>query len=326
MTAIEFAQPGGPEVLRAVDRPVPGLSSKEIRIRVKAAGVARADLLQRQGKYPPPAGASDVPGLDVAGIVDAIGPGVTTVQVGDEVCAILAGGGYAEYCSVPAEQVLPIPQGWSFLEAATLPENLFTVYDNLVTRAGLHGGESVLIHGGASGIGTMAIMLAQFLGAAAFVTAGSAEKASACLKLGAELAINYKSEDFVEAVRQKTDDKGVDVILDMVGGPYLARNLQCLALDGRLAVIATQGGSRADLDLVQLLKKRARILGSTMRARTAAEKGAVAEALRQHVWPSLAERRTIRPIVDATFPLLDAAKAHARLDEGGHIGKIILTV
>lgn len=282
----------------------------EVLIRVQAAGVARADTLQRQGKYPPPPGASDIPGLDVAGILDS---------TGDRVCAILAGGGYAEFCAVPAVQVLPMPERWSAIEAATLPENLFTVYDNLITRAELKRGETVLIHGGSSGIGTMAIMLVRAWGAIPIVTAGSEEKCQACLHLGAERAINYKQVDFV------AEAAGVNVILDLVGGSYLARNVEALALEGRLVIIAVQGGRTAELDIGKLMHKRARIIGSTMRARTPAEKGQVAQRLLRDIWPLLPAKNPIRPVIDKVFPLVHARLAHERMESGEHIGKIVLT-
>lgn len=326
MLAIEIASFGPPDVLTPVERPKPEPNPDEIVIRVEAAGIARADLLQRQGHYPPPQGASDVPGLDVAGTVDSIGKDVHTWKTGDRVCAILAGGGYAEFVAVPTVQALPVPDGWSAVEAATLPENLFTVYDNLDTRAGLQAGETVLIHGGTSGIGTMAIMLTRLRSAIPFATAGSLAKCQACLALGAEHAINYKESDFVAETKRLTDNRGVNVILDMVGGSYLNRNLDALSTEGRIAIISTQGGRTGELDIGKLLMKRARVLGSTMRSRSAAEKGAVGRRLFQYVWPLLPSRTFIRPIIDATFPLRDARRAHERMEQGDHIGKIVLTV
>jgi putative PIG3 family NAD(P)H quinone oxidoreductase len=309
MLAIEISSPGTPDVLRLVERPNPEPQPDEIVIKIEAAGVSRADIMQRQGKYPPPPGASDIPGLDAAGTNDS---------TGERVCAILAGGGYAEYCAVPAVQVLPIPAGWTAVEAATLPENLFTVYDNLVTRAGLREGETVLIHGGTSGVGSMAIMLARALGAIPIATAGTDEKCQACLRLGAARAINYKSSDFVAA------SQGVDVILDLVGGPYLERNLDALAPEGRLVLVSTQAGGTASLDIGKLMAKRLRILASTMRVRTAAAKGAVAQSLLKNIWPLLPAKTAIRPVIDSVFPLADARLAHERLESGKHIGKIIL--
>ena len=326
MTAIEISSFGSPDVLRTVERPVPEPKPDEILIRVHAAGVARADLLQRQGNYPPPPGASDIPGLDVAGTVASVGSAVSEWKPGDAVCAILGGGGYAEFCTVPAAQALPIPEGWTAVETATLPENIFTVYDNLITRAGLGRGQTVLIHGGSSGIGTMAIMLARACNAVPIATAGSQEKCDACLALGAAHAINYKQADFVAEVQQLTSGRGVEVILDMVGGPYLERDLEALALEGRIAFVATQGGRTAQLDIHKLMTKRGRVLGSTMRARAAAEKSEVARALRRDVWPLLPAKDPIRPIIDCTFGLRDARLAHERMETGEHIGKIILTV
>ena len=324
MLAIEISTFGPPDVLKAVDRPTPVPKDDEVLIRVEAAGVARADLLQRQGKYPPPPGASDIPGLDVAGVLESVGASVQNWKPGDKICAILSGGGYAEFCVVPAVQVVPIPENWTADEAATLPENLFTVYDNLITRAGLRPGEQVLIHGGSSGIGTMAIMLSRAIGAKPIVTAGSQEKCEACLKLGVEHAINYKTSDFVEEVKRFTGGRGVDVILDMVGGPYVTRNVEALAPEGRVAIIATQGGQRGELDVHRLMLKRARILGATLRARSPEQKGEIASRLLRDIWPLLPAKREIRPLIDSTFPLVDARLAHARMEGGTHIGKIVL--
>jgi NADPH2:quinone reductase len=324
MLAIEISKPGPPDVLRAVERPVPTPQDDEIVIKVAAAGVARADLLQRQGHYAPPKGASDIPGLDVAGIVHRLGESVFDWKVGDPVCAILTGGGYAEYCAVPAVQALPVPAGWSFVEAATLPENLFTVYDNAVTRGGLAAGETILIHGGSSGIGTMAIMLARAKGAHPIATAGTAEKCVACLQLGAEHAINYKELDFAEEAHRFTHGRGVDVILDMVSGAYLDRNLNALASEGRLAIVATLGGRMATLDIGKLMLKRLRVTGSTMRARPSAAKAEVARALLHDIWPLLPAKNYIRPVIDSTFPLNQACLAHQRMEAGENIGKIVL--
>ena len=326
MLTIEISKPGPPEVLQPTQRQIPTPTDDEIVIQVAAAGVARADLLQRQGHYPPPKGASDIPGLDVAGTVHAVGAKVRTWRTGERVCAILSGGGYAEYCAVPAVQVLPVPENWSLVEAATLPENLFTVYDNLVTRGGLSAGERVLIHGGSSGIGTMAIMLALAKGAHPLVTAGSADKGVACLQLGAEQAINYKEQDFVAEVNKLTQGAGVPVILDMIGGSYLDRNLDALAVEGRLVIVATQGGRTATMDIGKLMLKRLRVMGSTMRARPAEAKGLVATALFSDIWPLLPAKKFIRPVIDSTFPLADAYLAHRRMEAGGHIGKVVLLV
>jgi putative PIG3 family NAD(P)H quinone oxidoreductase len=325
MIAIEISSFGLPDVLKPVERPRPEPRDDEIVIHMQACGVAHADLLQREGKYAPPPGASDIPGLDVAGIVHSAGLKASEFwKPGDPVCAILSGGGYAEYCAVPAVQVLPIPTNWTAPEAATLPENLFTAYDNLITRAGLKSGETVLIHGGSSGLGSMAIMLSRAWGATPIATAGSAEKCDACLSFGAGHAINYREADFVSAVREFTTGRGVDVVLDMVGGSYLERNLDVLSTEGRLAIVSTQGGRTGQLDIGKLMSKRARVLGSTMRARSAAAKGEVARSLLRDVWPLLPSKTTIKPVIDSTFPLIDAQFAHHRLESGRHVGKIIL--
>lgn len=324
MTAIEISSFGAPEVLKPVERPKPEPAPDELVIRVQAAGVSRADLMQRQGKYPPPPGASDIPGLDVAGTVDSAGGEVTAFKRGDTVCAIVSGGGYAEYCAVPSVQVLPIPDGWTAVEAATLPENMFTVFDNVVTRAGLKQGETVLVHGGTSGIGSMAIMLARALGATVIATAGSAAKCEACLNLGAQHAVPYKESDFVMEVKRVTNGHGADIVVDLVGGSYLERNLDALATEGRLAILATQGGRTGTLDIAKLMLKRGRVIGSTMRARSASQKGEIAERLFRDVWPLLPAKDPIRAVIDTSFPLQDARLAHERLESGQHIGKIVL--
>lgn len=325
MKAIAIERPGGPGVLRVIERPAPVPQDGEVTIAVRAAGISRADALQRAGKYPPPPGASDIPGLEVAGTIDAIGSGVRDLREGDRVCALLSGGGYAEIASVAREQVLPIPRGWNFVEAATLPENAFTVYDNLFTRAKLQRGERLLVHGGTSGIGTTAIMFARALGASFIAaTAGSPAKCDACRALGADLAIDYKSQDFVAAIREATQGRGVDVILDIVGGDYIARDLEALALDGRIVCISTQGGASAAVPLGVLLSRRASLMGSSLRARSVREKGEIADALLENVWPLLPARDPVRPVVDTTFPLDRAAEAHRRLEESAHIGKIVL--
>ncbi len=326
MTVIEISSFGGPEVLKPAEREIPRPNPGEVLIRVEAAGVSRADVMQRQGKYPPPPGASNIPGLDVAGVIERVGDQVTNWHPGQRVCAIVSGGGYAEFCIAPAVQVLPVPDGWTTLEAATLPENLFTVFDNLVTRAGLRAGETVLIHGGASGIGSMAIMLSRAWNARPIATAGTPEKCEACRKLGAEHAINYKEADFVSEVKRITAERGVDVILDMVGGAYLERNLHALAVEGRLSIVATQGGRAGQLDIGSLMIKRGKIIGSTMRNRTPEQKGEVARRLLQEIWPLLPAKDPIRPVIDAVFPLREAQKAHERLESGQHIGKIVLSV
>ncbi|HLH04131.1 MAG TPA: NAD(P)H-quinone oxidoreductase [Bryobacteraceae bacterium] len=326
MKAVEISSFGGPRVLRICERPRPEPTAGEVLVRVSTAGVARADTLQRQGKYPPPQGASDIPGLDVAGCVESIGPGVQNIQPGQRVCAILAGGGYAEYCVAPQQQVLPIPENWTEIEAATLPENIFTAFDNLITRAGLKSGESALIHGGTSGVGSMAIMLAKAWNARVIATAGSQEKCRACRDFGSDAAINYREGDFVEAARAFTSGHGVDVVLDLVGGAYLARNLDALALEGCISIIATQGGRTAELDIGRLMMKRARIMGSTMRARTPSQKGEVAARLLKQVWPLLPSKTVIRPAIDRVYPLQEAWRAHERMESGEHIGKIVLTI
>lgn len=326
MIAIEITSFGAPNVLKAVERPDPKPAAGELVIGVQAAGVSRADIMQRQGKYPPPPGAPDIPGLDVAGTVHSVGTGVTAFRPGDAVCAIVSGGGYAEYCAVPSVQTLPLPARWTPIEAATLPENLFTVFDNLVTRAELKQGETVLIHGGASGIGTTAIMLARAWEGTVIVTAGSTAKCDACLDLGAQHAIAYKESDFVAEVKRITNGRGVDIVVDLVGGAYLERNLDVLGTEGRLAILATQGGRTGTLDIGKLMVKRGRVIGSTMRARSASQKGEIAERLLRQVWPLLPAKHPIRPVIDTTFPLRDARLAHERLESGQHIGKIVLTI
>ncbi|HZT12420.1 MAG TPA: NAD(P)H-quinone oxidoreductase [Candidatus Baltobacteraceae bacterium] len=326
MRVVEAALPGGPEVLRVAEREIPQAGAGEVLIRVCAAGISRADAMQRQGKYPPPPGASGILGLEVSGTIEGVGPDVTSWKHGDEVCALLAGGGYAEYVAVPAGQVLPKPAQWTLTEAASLPENAFTVYDNLFTRARLRAREGVLIHGGTSGIGTTAIMFAKAFGAGFIAaTAGTPEKCAACRALGADLAIDYKREDFVDAILAATQNAGVDVVLDLVGGAYVARDLDALALDGRIACIATTGGPRAEIELGKLLHKRATISGSSLRPRTAAQKAAIAQDLLAHVWPLLPVRDPIHPVIDSVYAFEEAAEAHRRLESSEHIGKILLT-
>jgi NADPH:quinone reductase len=326
MLAIEFPHHGPADVLHLAEHPDPELHSGDVLIRVEAAGVSRADILQRMGKYPPPPGASPVLGLDVAGVIAACGSAVTEWKRGDRVCALVNGGGYAEFCAVPATQVLPMPEGWTAVESATLPENLFTVFDNIATRARLAAGETLLMHGGASGIGSMAIMLARALGAVPYATAGTKEKCLAAKEIGAEQAINYRTRDFVQVIKELTRDRGVDVVGDIVGGDYLARNIDALAREGRLALIATLGGAEGNLPIARLMQKRATIVASTLRPRTAAEKGVIAQRLLAQIWPLLPAKRFIRPIVDSTYALADARKAHERLERGDHVGKIVLTV
>ena len=325
MNCIELTEFGGPDVMRVGVRPTPRPANGEVLVHVAAAGVNRPDLLQRQGKYPPPPGASDILGLDIAGTVVALGAGVDRWQVGDVVCALVAGGGYAEYCAVPAPQILPVPPGLTPMAAAALPEVFFTVWTNLFERAHLTAGESVLIHGGSSGIGTTAIQLAKAFGARVLTTAGTDAKCAACRELGADVAINYHSQDFVEGVVAATAGRGVDVVLDMVGGSYFGRNLTALAVDGRLAQIAFQQGSRIDVDLHPLMRKRLTITGSTLRPRTPAQKGEIARALESRVWPLLASG-AVRPVVARTFPLDQADAAHRLLESGDVVGKIVLTI
>ena len=325
MRYVAYDAPGEPHVLRVAEMAEPEPSSNDVLIAVEAAGVSRADVLQRRGLYPPPEGVSPVLGLEVAGTVHRVGSGVTQWQPGDRVCALCNGGGYAEYVAVPQGQILPIPSAWTAVEAATLPENAFTVYENVFTRARLTPGESILVHGGTSGIGTTAIMFATALGSRAIATAGSDEKCAACVKLGATDAINYHSADFVDEIARITGGSGVNVVLDIVGGDYILRDLRCLALDGRIACIATQRGRVAEIDLGLLLHKRATILGSSLRPRTAAQKAAIAANLRERIWPLLPARSVIVPVVDSVYSFERAADAHARLESSAHIGTIVLT-
>jgi NADPH:quinone reductase len=326
MTAIEISAPGGPEMLRPGTRPVPLPASGEVLVQVAAAGVNRPDVMQRQGSYPPPAGASDIPGLEIAGKVVAVGLGVNHTKVGDAVCALVTGGGYAAYCAAPEAQCLPVPKGFSMAEAAALPETFFTVWHNVFERGALKPGESILIHGGTSGIGTTAIQLAKAFGAQAiFATAGSRDKCHASEKLGASRGIDYKHEDFVKVVKDATAGRGVDVILDMVGGDYIQRNISALAVDGRLVYIAFLRGPQAEINLLPLMLKRGWITGSTLRARPVEQKGAIAAALRRQVWPLL-DQGKVRPQIHQTFPLAEAAEAHRLMESSAHIGKIVLTV
>lgn len=326
MKAISVTAPGGPEVMVLADIPLPEPRPDEVLIRVAAAGVNRPDIQQRKGLYPPPAGASPILGLEVAGEIVAVGSAVHSWKIGDRVTALCNGGGYAEYCAVPAAQCLPWPEGFDAVHAAALPETFFTVWANLFQAAHLSAGESALVHGGASGIGTVAIQLGRAFGATMYATAGSAEKVAACLRLGAVAAIDYKTQDFVVEIARLTSDRGVDVILDMVGAAYMQRNLRTLARDGRLVLIAFQSGSKVqEMDFLPVMTKRLAITGSTMRPRPTTEKGAIAAALREKVWPLLSAG-TIAPVIHATFPLASAADAHRLMEEGRHIGKIILTV
>ena len=323
MTFIGLPEFGGPEVLVPTRGPVPAPGPGEVLIRVAAAGVNRPDVMQRKGGYAPPPGASPVPGLEVAGEIVALGAGVTGWNAGDRVCALVAGGGYAQYCTAPAPQCLPVPKGLGMVEAAALPETYFTVWTNLFERGRLAAGETVLIHGGSSGIGTTAIQLAREFGARIFTTVGNAEKARACEALGAERAIDYRSEDFVAVVAELTGGRGVDLILDMVGGDYLPRNTQALAVEGRLVQIAFQRPSLMEFDFRIVMAKRLTITGSTLRPRSVAEKGAIADALRRNVWPLL-EAGKVKPLIYRTYPLAEAAAAHALMESSTHIGKIVL--
>lgn len=325
MTAIEITEPGGPEKLVPTHRPVPKPAPGEVLIKVAAAGVNRPDCLQRQGSYPPPSGASDLPGLEVAGTIVALGEGVEAWQINDEVCALLTGGGYAEYCVAPAPQCLPVPAGLTVQQAAALPETFFTVWSNVFDRVQLRPGESLLVHGGASGIGTTAIQLAKVLGSRVFATVGSSEKIQPCLDLGAERVINYREEDFVQVIKDMTNGQGVDVILDMVGGDYVQRNLSALAVEGRLVFIAFLRGAKVELNLAPVMMKRLTITGSTLRARPIAHKAPIAKALHEIVWPLLASG-AIRPIIDRVFPFTEAAAAHALMESNRHVGKLLLEV
>lgn len=325
MICIEITQPGGPEVLQPVERadPVPGPG--EVLISVAAAGVNRPDVMQRRGAYPPPPGASDIPGLEVSGTVAAVGAGVNDWRIGDQVCALVSGGGYATLCVAPVPQCLPPPANLNLVSAAAIPETFFTVWTNVFDRGRLKAGESALVHGGSSGIGTTAIQLASARGARVFATAGSDEKCRACEALGAAHAVNYKRDDFVGAIRQLTGDRGVDLVLDIIGGPYVARNLAVLAMDGRLVQIGIMSGeATAAVDFRRVLGKRLTLTGSTLRPRSVGEKGAIAAALRADVWP-LIEAGAVKPVIHATFPLTEAAAAHRLMESSEHVGKIVLT-
>ncbi len=322
MRAVEITAPGGPGVLKLAERPTPKPANREVLIRVEAAGVNRPDVFQRMGLYPPPPGASDLPGLEVAGEIVAVGPDVVADKVGDKVCALLPGGGYAEYAVVHEGSCLPAPRGLSMIEAASLPETFFTVWANLFEDGALRGGESVLVHGGTSGIGVTAIMMAKAFGASVIATASSGEKLKAILGLGADRALNYATENWDEKIKEAG---GVDIVLDMAGGDFVARNLACLKPGGRHVSIATLRGSAAEIDIFTIMRKRLKLTGSTMKARPVEEKARIAFELRGQVWPLLESGR-IRPQVDRAFPLADAAKAHERMEKGEHIGKIVLTV
>lgn len=325
MRAITIPEPGGPEALVWAEVPDPVPGEGEVLVDVAASAVNRADLLQRQGFYPPPDGAPAYPGLECSGRIAALGPGVSGWAVGDEVCALLAGGGYAEKAVVPAGQLLPVPKGVDLVTAAALPEVAATVWSNVFMVSHLRPGETLLVHGGASGIGTMAIQLGKAVGAKVAVTAGSAEKLARCAELGADILIDYREQDFVEELRKATDGAGADVILDIVGAKYLDRNIQALAVSGRLAVIGLQGGRKAELNLGALLAKRAAVTATSLRGRPQSEKAAIVAAVREHVWPLIAAG-TVRPVVDRVFPMPEAAEAHRTLERSAHVGKVLLTV
>ncbi|WP_417458055.1 NAD(P)H-quinone oxidoreductase [Kordiimonas sp.] len=325
MKAIEIKTPGGPEVLTPSERDRPEAGPDEVLIRVRAAGINRPDIVQREGRYPPPPGASDIPGLEVAGEIAALGAQVSGLAVGDKVCALVPGGGYAEYCVAPAATILPLPEGFDFIKAAAIPETFFTVWSNLFDRAGLKPGESLLVHGGSSGIGSTAIQLAKAFGVQVFTTVGSDEKAKFCIELGADCAINYRAEDFEERILKETDGAGVNVVLDMVGGDYIAKNISCLAPDGRHVSIAFLNGPQVSLNMLPVMLKRLALTGSTLRPRDNAFKGAIAAALKEKVWPMMASGG-LAPVISAVFPLDRASDAHAMMEASTHMGKIVLEV
>jgi len=324
MKAITIPTPGDADALVLAEVPAPQIAADEVLVQVAAAGVNRADLMQRQGFYPPPPGASAYPGLEVSGTISALGADVTDWAVGDQVCALLSGGGYAEQVAVPATQLLPVPRGVSLVDAAALPEVTSTVWSNLFMTANLQPGETILIHGGSSGIGTMAIQLARAVGARVAVTAGSADKLDACRALGAKILVNYREQDFVAILADATQGHGADVILDNIGAKYLARNVSALAVNGRLVIIGLQGGVKAELDINALLRKSAAVIATSLRGRPSAEKAAIVAAVREHVWP-LIEAGTVRPVVHRTFPLAQAAAAHRELESSANVGKVLLT-
>ena len=325
MRAIEISESGGPEVLKPASRDCPKPGPGEILIRVAAAGVNGPDLRQRAGSYPAPKGASDLPGLEVSGTIEAMAADAIGWAVGDPVCALVNGGGYAEYCTAPADQCLPVPSALNMIEAAALPETFFTVWNNVIMRAGLMEGESFLVHGGSGGIGSAAIQIAKAMGASVFATASTDQKCDACIAIGADRAINYRTEDFVEIVKAETPNRGVDVILDMIGGQYVQRNIKALAVEGRLVQIAFDTGAQVDLNLMPILLKRLTLTGSTLRSRSPEFKAEVARQLRQRIWPEI-EAGNIKPTIHAVFPLDEAADAHRMMEQGGHIGKIVLEV
>jgi NADPH2:quinone reductase len=323
MTAIGIASPGGPEVLIPQERPVPHPGNGEILIKIVAAGVNRPDVAQRKGVYPPPPGVTDIPGLEVAGVVAACGPGVGRWKPGDEVTALVSGGGYAQYCVAHETHALPIPSGLTAAEAAAIPETFFTVWHNVFERGRLKTGETLLVHGGSSGIGTAAIQLAKAFGSRVVTTAGSAQKCDACRRLGADVAINYKTEDFVALTKSATGGNGAEVILDMVGGDYIERNYEAAAVEGRIVQIAFQGSPRANVDFRRIMLKRLHHTGSTLRSRSVPDKASIAQEVERNVWPLIVAGK-VRPVMDNVFPLLEAAKAHARMESSAHIGKIVL--
>jgi putative PIG3 family NAD(P)H quinone oxidoreductase len=325
MTAIGIKSPGGPEALAPEERPVPVPGPTELLVRVRAAGVNRPDVMQRKGQYPPPPGAPDIPGLEIAGDVVAVGGKVTRWKIGDKICALVPGGGYAEYCVTDEATALPVPKGFSYVEAAALPETSMTVWHNVFERGALKSGETFLVHGGSSGIGTTAIMLAKQFGATVIATAGSPEKCEACRKLGADVAIDYNKEDFVAVTKEATGKKGANLILDMIGGDYVDRNFEAAAVEGRIVQIATQKGTKVTADLRRLMLKRLTLTGSTLRARPVSDKAEIARALEAKVWPLL-EAGKFRPVIDSTYPLAGASEAHARMETSLHIGKIMLEV
>jgi NADPH2:quinone reductase len=325
MTVIAIPAPGGPEVLVPEQRAMPQPGDGEVLVKVAAAGVNRPDVMQRQGLYPPPKGATDIPGLEIAGEVAGLGAGVTRWKIGEKVMALVVGGGYAEYCLAHESHCLPVPATLSMIEAAAIPETFFTVWHNTFERGGLKSGETLLVHGGSSGIGTTAIQLAREFGARVITTAGSREKCEACRKLGADPAINYKAEDFVTVTKATTGGRGADVILDMVGGDYIERNYEAAAVEGRIVQIAFQGSPKATVDFRRVMLKRLHHTGSTLRARSVADKGAIARAVEERVLPLVAAGR-VKPVIDSTFPLAQAAAAHARMETSAHVGKIVLTI
>lgn len=325
MTVVAITKPGGPEVLVPEERAVPAPGATELLVKVAAAGINRPDVMQREGKYPVPPGASDLPGLEIAGEVVAVGKDVKRHKVGDKICSLVAGGGYSEYCIADDAVALPVPKGFSMIEAAAIPETFMTVWHNVFQRGGLKSGETLLIHGGSSGIGTTAIMLAKAFGAKVIVTAGDQAKCDACKKFGADFAIDYKTQDFVEEVKKATGGKGADLILDMVGGEYVDRNYDAAAVEGRIVQIATQKGYKVTVNLLKIMQKRLTHTGSTLRPRTTADKSMIAHDLEAKAWPFLANGK-VKPVIDSTFPLKDASKAHARMDTSAHIGKIVLEV